>query len=107
MRLPLGVRQFCLVQEICRPRFSLRAADGSGVRFRNRAHGQRRRASYDYEDYGKEILVYLDAAKNKAKEHFAEKTPDFTAAVEGARHLEQAGAKMAQKQRKLPAIPSG
>jgi len=60
---------------------------------------------YDYEDYGKEILVYLDAAKNKAKEHFAEKTPDFTAAVEGARHLEQAGAKMAQKQRKLPADP--
>jgi N-acetylated-alpha-linked acidic dipeptidase len=60
---------------------------------------------YDYEDYGKEILVYLDAAKNKAKEHFAEKSPDFTAAVEGARHLEQAGAKMAQKQRKLPADP--
>jgi len=57
---------------------------------------------YDYEDYGKEILVYLDAAKNKSKEHFADKSLDFSAAVEGARHLEQAGAKMAQKQRKLP-----
>ncbi len=56
---------------------------------------------YDYEDYGKEILVYLDAAKNKAKERFGDKAPDFSAAVEGARHLEQAGAKMLQKQRKL------
>ena len=57
---------------------------------------------YNYEDYGKEILVYLDAAKNKSKERFADKTPDFSAAVEGARYLEQAGAKMLQKQRKLP-----
>ncbi|MFY9562036.1 MAG: M28 family metallopeptidase [Terriglobales bacterium] len=56
---------------------------------------------YDYENYGKEILVYLDAAKSKAKERFGEKAPDFSAAVEGARHLEQAGAKMLQKQRKL------
>ena len=30
------------------------------------------------------------------------KAPDFSAAVEGARHLEQAGAKILQKQRKLP-----
>jgi N-acetylated-alpha-linked acidic dipeptidase len=60
---------------------------------------------YDYEDYGKEILVYLDAAKNKARERFADKVPDFSAAVEGARHLEQAGAKMLQKQRKLPGDP--
>ena len=56
---------------------------------------------YNYEDYGKEILVYLEAAKNKAKERFAGKSPDFSAAVEAARHLEQAGAKMLQKQRKL------
>jgi N-acetylated-alpha-linked acidic dipeptidase len=57
---------------------------------------------YDYEDYGKEILVYLDAAKNKARERFGEKGLDFSAAVDGARRLEQAGAKMSQKQRKLP-----
>jgi N-acetylated-alpha-linked acidic dipeptidase len=60
---------------------------------------------YDYEDYGKEILVYLDAAKNKAKERFGEKGLDFSAAVEGARRLEQTGAKMAQKQRRLPGDP--
>ncbi len=60
---------------------------------------------YDYEDYGKEILLYLDAAKNKAKQRFGDKSLDFAPAVEGARRLEQAGAKMAQKQRKLPGDP--
>ena len=57
---------------------------------------------YDYEDYGKEILVYLDGAKTKAKDRFGDQAPDFSAAVEGARRLEQAGARMLQKQRKLP-----
>jgi N-acetylated-alpha-linked acidic dipeptidase len=61
---------------------------------------------YDYEDYGKEILVYLDAAKNKAHDKFGDKAPDFAAAVDGARHLEEAGARMLQKQRKMPAEPS-
>jgi N-acetylated-alpha-linked acidic dipeptidase len=60
---------------------------------------------YDYEDYGKEILVYLDAAKNKAKDRFGDKAPDFSAAVDGARHLEEAGAKILQKQRKMPGAP--
>lgn len=57
---------------------------------------------YDYADYGKEILAYVDAAKNKSKGRFGDKAPDFSAAVEGARHLQEAGAKMQQKQRKLP-----
>jgi N-acetylated-alpha-linked acidic dipeptidase len=60
---------------------------------------------YDYEDYGKEILVYLDAAKTKAKDRFGDHAPDFSAAVEGARRLQQAGVKMLQKQRKLPGTP--
>jgi N-acetylated-alpha-linked acidic dipeptidase len=60
---------------------------------------------YDYEDYGKEILVYLDAAKSKARDKFGDKAPDFSSAVNGARHLEEAGAKILQKQRKLPAAP--
>jgi N-acetylated-alpha-linked acidic dipeptidase len=60
---------------------------------------------YDYEDYGKEILVYLDAARNKAKERFGDKAPDFSAAVEGARHLQETGAKILQKQRKTPGAP--
>jgi N-acetylated-alpha-linked acidic dipeptidase len=60
---------------------------------------------YDYENYGKEILVYLDAARNKSKVRFGEKAPDFSSALEGARHLQEAGAKMLQKQRKMPSTP--
>jgi len=60
---------------------------------------------YDYEDYGKEVSVYLDAAKNKAKDRFGDKAPDFSAALEGARHLEEAGAKILQKQRKMTGAP--
>jgi N-acetylated-alpha-linked acidic dipeptidase len=60
---------------------------------------------YDYENYGKEILAYLEAAKTKAKNRFGDKAPDLAAALDGARHLEQAGAKMLQKQRKFPGDP--
>ena len=60
---------------------------------------------YDYENYGKEILVYLDAARNKSKERFGDKVPDFSAALESARQLREAGAKMLQKQRKMPGTP--
>jgi N-acetylated-alpha-linked acidic dipeptidase len=60
---------------------------------------------YDYENYGKEILVYLDAARNKSKDRFGGKAPDFSKAIDGARHLQEAGAKMLQKQRKVPASP--
>jgi len=60
---------------------------------------------YDYADYGKEIQVYIDAARNKSKARFADKSPDFSAAAEGAHRLQEAGAKMQQKQRKLPNAP--
>ncbi len=60
---------------------------------------------YDYESYGREVLVYLEAARNKSKERFGDKAPDFSAAVEGARHLQESGAKIRQKQRKMPAAP--
>jgi N-acetylated-alpha-linked acidic dipeptidase len=61
----------------------------------------------DYETYGKEIVVYVDAAKSKSRERFGDKSPDFSAVVDAARHLEEAGAKMLQKQRKMPASPDG
>src|SRR5208283_2640252 len=57
---------------------------------------------YDYENYGKEILVYLESAKYKSKDRFGDKSPDFSAAVEGAHRLQEAGARMLQKERKLP-----
>jgi len=59
---------------------------------------------YDYENYGREILVYLEAAKNKSKERFGDKGPDLTAAFEGARHLQEAGAKILQRQRKTSGV---
>lgn len=58
---------------------------------------------YNYEDYGQEIQVYLDGAKTKATDRFADKAPDFAPAVEATRHLQAAGGKMLQKQRKFPA----
>ena len=65
---------------------------------------------YDYEDYGKEILAYLDAARAKAHDKFGgtsgDKSLDFSQAVNAAHHLEEAGAKMLQKQRKLPSDPA-
>ena len=60
---------------------------------------------FDYETYGKEIVVYLDSAQTKSKDRFREKSPNFSAAVEAARHLQEAGAKILQKQRKLPTAP--
>jgi N-acetylated-alpha-linked acidic dipeptidase len=60
---------------------------------------------YDYESYGKEISAYLENAKSKAKDRFGDKTPDFAAAFEAAKHLQEAGAKMLQKERKLPSSP--
>ena len=67
-RLPFRVRQFRLVQEVRRSRFSLRAADGSRLRtWKALRMADADVLPYDYEEYGKEILVYLDAAKNKAR----------------------------------------
>jgi N-acetylated-alpha-linked acidic dipeptidase len=60
---------------------------------------------YDYADYGKEILAYVDAAKSKSKTRFGDKAPDFAAAAEGAHRLQEAGVRMQQKQRKLPNAP--
>jgi N-acetylated-alpha-linked acidic dipeptidase len=60
---------------------------------------------YNYDDYGKEILVYLDAARSKAQEKFPDKSPDFGAAFDAARHMQEAGAKLLQKQRKMPGSP--
>jgi N-acetylated-alpha-linked acidic dipeptidase len=60
---------------------------------------------YDYEIYGKEILVYLDAAETKSKQRFGDKSPDFATVLESARHFQEVGAKILQKERKLPTSP--
>ena len=60
---------------------------------------------YDYENYGKEIVAYIEAAQQKAKNHFAGKQADFSAALAGAHHLQEVGAKMLQRQRKFSGDP--
>jgi N-acetylated-alpha-linked acidic dipeptidase len=54
---------------------------------------------YDYEEYGKEISAYIDAAKRKAETKFAGKVPDFSAAAEAAKDLTKAGASTLEKQK--------
>jgi N-acetylated-alpha-linked acidic dipeptidase len=58
---------------------------------------------YDYANYGKEISVYLDSAQGKSKDRFVDKSPDFSVAISAAHHLQQAGAKILLKQRRVPA----
>src|SRR5262249_35865747 len=55
---------------------------------------------YDYQQYGREILSYLDAAKKKADNVFGAESPDFKTALDSARKFEQAGSKMLSLQRK-------
>jgi len=61
---------------------------------------------YDYEEYGKEITVYVDAAKKKAEAKFGDRTPSFTAVNESVKRFEEAGAKILEKESKLPAEPT-
>jgi N-acetylated-alpha-linked acidic dipeptidase len=53
---------------------------------------------YDYEQYGKEIAAYVDAARKKSDATFAGQPPSFVEAVRAAHQFEQAGAKIRRKQ---------
>ena len=57
---------------------------------------------YDYEEYGKEIAVYLDAAQNRARDKFGARGIDFTAVNAAARRFETAGAKILARQKSAP-----
>jgi N-acetylated-alpha-linked acidic dipeptidase len=48
---------------------------------------------YDYEEYAKEIVSYIDSAKKKAQTEFAGQKVDFAEAIQAAHHFEQAAAK--------------
>ena len=58
---------------------------------------------YDNEDYGKEIAAYIDAAKKKAEAKFGSRALNFAAASEAAHHFQEAGARIHEKQKKVPA----
>jgi N-acetylated-alpha-linked acidic dipeptidase len=57
---------------------------------------------YDYEEYGKEIAVYLDAAKKRAESKFGEHTLDLSVVTAAAKHFQEAGAKILSKQKNPP-----
>jgi N-acetylated-alpha-linked acidic dipeptidase len=57
---------------------------------------------YDYEEYGKEVAVYLDAAKQRAANKFGDHTLDFNAVTVAARHFQEAGAKIMSRQKNAP-----
>lgn len=57
---------------------------------------------YNYEEYGKEIAVYLDAAKKRSENKFGARAVDFTAVIAAGRHFQDAGAKILAKQKNPP-----
>jgi N-acetylated-alpha-linked acidic dipeptidase len=57
---------------------------------------------YDYEEYGKEIAAYLDAARKRAEDKFGEHALDFRAVDSAARRFEAAGVKILAKQKNPP-----
>jgi N-acetylated-alpha-linked acidic dipeptidase len=61
---------------------------------------------YDYEAYGEEISVFIDAAKKKAEDKLGNRAPDFSAAADAAKRFQEAGKKMLAKQQHPPRDPT-
>jgi N-acetylated-alpha-linked acidic dipeptidase len=57
---------------------------------------------YDYEEYAKEIVAYLDAATKRAEDKFGSHKLDFAAVNASARRFETAGVKILAKQKNPP-----
>ena len=57
---------------------------------------------YDYEVYGKEIGVYIDNSREKAKQMLGSDAPDFTKASDAAKRFMNAGAKILAIQKTPP-----
>jgi N-acetylated-alpha-linked acidic dipeptidase len=57
---------------------------------------------YDYEEYGKEVVAYIDASAKRADSKFASHAIDFGPAFAAARRFQDAGAKILAKQRNPP-----
>jgi N-acetylated-alpha-linked acidic dipeptidase len=61
---------------------------------------------YDYEEYAKEIVSYIEAAKKKALAEFGGQILNFADASQAAHHFEQAGAKILVRQQNSPRDPA-
>lgn len=57
---------------------------------------------YDYEEYGKEVVAYLETSSKRAEDKFGDKSLDFAAVNAAARRFEVAGAKILEKQKNPP-----
>ena len=57
---------------------------------------------YDYEEYGKEVEVYVDAAKRRAESKFGERALDFSGVNAAAKHFQEAGTRILAKQKNPP-----
>jgi N-acetylated-alpha-linked acidic dipeptidase len=57
---------------------------------------------YDYEEYAKEIVSYIDSARKKAEAEFAGQTVNFGEASDAAHHFERAAAKILVRQQNSP-----
>jgi len=57
---------------------------------------------YDYEEYGKEVSAYLDAARKRAEAKFGGRVLDFGPVNAAAHHFQTAGARMLAKQKNPP-----
>lgn len=57
---------------------------------------------YDYEEYGKEVVAYVDAAAKRAENKMGDHAIDFGPVMAAARHFQDAGAKILAKQRNPP-----
>ena len=57
---------------------------------------------YDYEEYGKEVAAYLDAAGKRAENKFGNHALDLNAVTLAAKHFQDAGAKILSKQKNPP-----
>ncbi len=53
---------------------------------------------YDYEEYGKEIVAYVEAARHKSEAVFGGQRPDFAEAIRAAHQFRDAGARIHRKQ---------
>ncbi len=61
---------------------------------------------YDYEEYGKEVEAYIDAAEKRAEGKLGEHVLDFSAVTAAVRHFQEAGAKILLKQKNPPRDPA-
>ncbi|MFZ0771931.1 MAG: M28 family metallopeptidase [Candidatus Sulfotelmatobacter sp.] len=61
---------------------------------------------YNYEEYGREVAAYLDAAGKRAESKFGGHALDLNAVTAAARHFQDAGAKILSKQKNPPHDPA-